>query len=186
MSKHIIAFVGMPGSGKSEAAVYLQKKGIPFVRFGDLTDEIVAEYGLPLNPENEKKVREELRVKYGMDVYAVKAAPQIRLLIKTHPVIALDGLYSWEEYVFLKKHFAQLSVIHIYAEPEVRYKRLTGRAIRPLSSDEARTRDEAELDKLNKGGPIAIADFLIENNGDDILHLHKQIDIIFHRLQIKL
>jgi dephospho-CoA kinase len=36
--KIILAFVGMPGAGKTEASAYLKKKGIPILRFGDLTD----------------------------------------------------------------------------------------------------------------------------------------------------
>src|SRR5664279_3573397 len=137
----IIAFVGMPGSGKSTAAVFLQKKGIPFVRLGDLTDETVKQMGLPLNPENEKIVREKIRNEQGLAFYALNAEPKIRSLLASHAVIVLDGLYSWEEYVFLKKHFSQLTLIHIYAEPQVRYKRLSERTVRPLSYEQARTRD---------------------------------------------
>lgn len=178
----IIAFVGMPGSGKSEAASFLQKKGIPFVRLGDLTDETVKKMSLPLNPESEKLVREKLRKEHGMAVYALKAETKIRTLLASHSVISLDGLYSWEEYVFLKKHFAQLTVIHVYAEPEVRYKRLADRVVRPVSSEQARARDLSELEKLNKGGPIAIADYMIENNGDNIEHLQSQIETLMKRL----
>jgi dephospho-CoA kinase len=180
----IIAFVGMPGSGKSTASAYLQQKGLPFIRFGDLTDETVKLLGLPLNPENEKLAREKLRIEQGMAVYAIQAESKIRSLLANHPVIILDGLYSWEEYVFLKKRFSQLTVIHIYAEPEVRYKRLASRKVRPLSFEQARVRDLSELEKLNKGGPIAIADYLIENNNDDIMHLHGQIDALMRRLEL--
>jgi len=180
----MLAFVGMPGSGKSTASAFLQKKGIPFVRLGDLTDETVKQMGLPLNPENEKLAREKLRAEHGMAVYALKAEPKIRSLLESHSVIALDGLYSWEEYVFLKKLFAQLTVIHIYAEPEVRYKRLAGRAVRPVSPEQARSRDLSELEKLNKGGPIAIADYMIENNSDEIGHLQSQIELLMIRLKL--
>jgi hypothetical protein len=43
---------------------------------------------------------------------------------------------------------------------------LQNRVVRPLEPDEARKRDFAELEKLNKGGPIAIADRLILNEGN--------------------
>jgi dephospho-CoA kinase len=183
--KVIIAIVGMPGAGKSEAASYLQKKGIPFIRFGQLTDETVKEMGLPLTPQNERLAREKLRNELGMAAYAIKAKPKIESLLETTNVIALDGLYSWEEYVLLKEEFPQLILIHVYAEPKVRYERLSKRKIRPLTPEEARVRDVAELEKLNKGGPIAIADYMIENDTGDMVQLYTHIDELLHRLEIK-
>lgn len=183
--KLILAFVGMPGAGKSEAAAYLDKKGIPFVRFGDLTDEGVREMGLSLKPENEKIFREKIRRELGMGAYAIKAKPKIDNLLKKYDVIILDGLYSWEEYTYLKKEFLNLILINVYAEPRVRYKRLSERPIRPVPLADGRNRDIAELEKLNKGGPIAIADYLIENNSDHTDDLYKKLDNFFNRLRIK-
>jgi dephospho-CoA kinase len=184
--KNILAFVGMPGAGKTEASAYLGKKGIPTVRFGELTDEGLRQMGLPLNRENEKNFREKMRKDFGMGAYAIKAKPKIDELIKNNNVIILDGLYSWEEYIYLKKEFDNLILINIYAEPAIRYQRLSKRPIRPLLISDAKSRDSAELEKLNKGGPIAIADFLIENNSDDTNDLYKKIDNLFSRLGIKI
>lgn len=183
--KLILAFVGMPGAGKTEASAYLDKKGIPFVRFGDLTDEGIREMGLPLKLENEKIFREKIRRELGMGAYAIKAKPKIDKLLEDHDVIILDGLYSWEEYTYLKKEFINLVLINVYAGPTVRYKRLSERPVRPVPVVDARNRDIAELEKLNKGGPIAIADYLIENNNDDISDLYKKLDSLLIRLGIK-
>ena len=79
-------------------------------------------------------------------------------------MIVLDGLYSWEEYVLLKTyHKENIFVAAVYASPETRYRRLAARAVRPLTSDEAVTRDKSEIENINKGGPIAMADFTIVN-----------------------
>jgi dephospho-CoA kinase len=182
----IIAIVGMPGAGKSEAAAYLQKHGIPFLRFGQLTDETVQEMGLPLTPQNERTAREKLRKEFGMAAYAIKAEPKIEKMLQESHVIALDGLYSWEEYVYLKEKFPQLTLIQIYAEPQVRYKRLSERKIRPVMGEDARIRDIAELEKLNKGGPIAIADHLIENDSGDITLLQQKLNELLKRLNIQI
>ncbi|MFC1942626.1 dephospho-CoA kinase, partial [Chloroflexota bacterium] len=40
---------------------------------------------------------------------------------------------------------------------------LTSRSIRGRTADEAASRDRAEIENLNKGGPIAMADFTILN-----------------------
>jgi dephospho-CoA kinase len=161
--KHIIALVGMPGAGKSEAAAYLKTKDIPFIRFGNITEVSLKEKGLPITPENERRIREELRNDLGMAAYAIKAKPLIDELTESHQIIGLDGLYSWEEYKYLLQYFPQLLLVHIAAGAKIRYVRLSRRAIRPLTSEQARERDIAELEKLNKGGPIAIADYLIKN-----------------------
>lgn len=182
--KTVLAFVGMPGAGKSEAVKYLEKKGISFVRFGELTDDGVKALGLELTPENERNFREKIRKELGMEAYAIKAKPKIEELLRNNNVIAIDGLYSWEEYVFLKKEFPNLLLIHIYAEPVKRYKRLSSRRVRPVPLEKAYLRDFTEIDKLNKGGPIAIADHLIVNNSDNINFLYQKIEELLLRLKI--
>lgn len=181
--KKIIAFVGMPGAGKTEATAYLDRKGIPFVRFGEITDEGLRALGLPLAPENEKMFREKLRDELGMGAYAIKAKPKIDALLVETSVMAIDGLYSWAEYVYLKNEFPKLILIHIYAEPQKRYERLANREVRPIPIEKSRQRDIAEIEKLDKGGPIAIADHIIENDGD-IDAMYKKIDMLLSRLGI--
>lgn len=182
--KILLALVGMPGGGKTEATLYLSKKGIPFVRFGDVTDETLKSLGQSLTQENEKKFRESLRAELGMAAYAIKMKPKIDDLLKSNDVLIIDGLYSWEEYVFLKKEFSNLILINIFVEPSIRYNRLSKRPIRPLTFDEARKRDIAEIEGLNKGGPIAIADYLIENNDNDLPSFYQKIDSLFERIGV--
>lgn len=181
----VLAFVGMPGSGKTEASAYLQNYNIPFVRFGALTEEYLKEKNLLLTPENERIAREEIRKFFGMGAYAKKAIPSIEELLKKNSVIAIDGLYSWEEYVLLKEKFSNIVVIYIFAEPKKRYKRLSERKIRPVPLGESYARDVSEIENLNKGGPIAIADFLIDNTTDNKEKLYSNIDSILAHLGIK-
>lgn len=184
-SKLILAFVGMPGAGKSEATKYLEEKGIPFIRFGKITDEGVKSLGLPLTTDNERNFREKIRKELGMAAYAIKAKPLIDKLLSSNNFIAIDGLYSWEEYLYLKKEFPNLILIHVYAEPSKRYKRLSERSIRPVPLEKCYERDVLEIENLDKGGPIAIADYLIENNTDSIKDLDRKIDKFLQKLGIK-
>lgn len=163
----LIALVGMPGAGKSVAGDFFRAKGIPILRFGDQTDISLKEFGLERNEKNEKYVREKLRKELGMAAYAVKMEPRIREAEKKSRIIVLDGLRSWEEYVVLKEKFPQLQLLCIYAQPRLRYKRLSIRPIRPIPMKESRGRDVSELVGLNMGGPIAIADYLIQNDGNE-------------------
>jgi dephospho-CoA kinase len=163
----LVAIVGMPGSGKSVAADFFRSKGIPVLRFGDQTEIGLKELGLPVNEKNEREYRENIRKELGMAAMAIKIEPRIIAASKDHSVIALDGLYSWEEYVYLKKKFPELIILGIFASSSTRYRRLQHRAVRPLTEQEAKSRDISEIENLNKGGPIAMADYLIKNEGNE-------------------
>ena len=165
----------MAGAGKSEACRYLAAKGFPVLRFGDETDRGLRLQGLSLKEENERKYRENLRQELGMAAYAIKIEPRINEALKNQQSIILDGLYSWEEYVYLQPKFPGLKLIVIYARPQVRYRRLAVRAVRQLTPRQARARDIAEIEVSHKAGPIAIADYLVDNNGS-LDQLHYQLD----------
>jgi len=162
----IVAVVGLAGSGKSELAGMFGSRGWTRIRFGDITEKEVLARGLPLNEANERAVREELRRKHGMQAYALLNLPLIRRGLESGPVIC-DGMYSWEEYLLLRKTFgAGFTVVCVQASPRVRYGRLALRPHRPLTAVEAESRDHAEIENLHKAGPIAMADFTILNEGD--------------------
>ena len=159
----VVSIVGMAGSGKSEVARVFEESGFISIRFGDVTDEAVKKRGLPLNEENERHVRELLRQEHGMPAYAKLNLPRIDEARKKSDVV-IDGLYSWEEYTFLKNYYGEdFSVVAVWASPGTRYARLSNRTKRPLTPEEAASRDKAEIENTNKGGPIAMADFTIIN-----------------------
>ncbi len=159
----VIAIVGMAGSGKSEVSRILEENGFTRIRFGDVTDEEVARRGLELNEENERHIRELLRKQQGMAVYARLNLPKIDSALKNSGVV-IDGLYSWEEYTFLKEHYGEnLHIVAVWASPKTRHARLVTRSNRRLTMEEAISRDKEEVEKINKGGPIAMADFTIIN-----------------------
>ena len=166
MSKgKIVAVVGMCGSGKSVATEVFTDAGWEKVYFGGITMEELENRGLEKNEKNEKMVREELRAQYGLAAYAVKLLPRIQRLAEQGNVV-LDGLYSWSEYTYLKEHLGDaLRVLAIVTDRGLRYSRLATRTIRPLTEQEATSRDHSEIEKLEKGGPISIADRFVTNNG---------------------
>ena len=162
----IYALVGMCGAGKSVAAAWFEKQGVPGVYFGRLTLAELSRRGLAPTPENERSLREELRRVHGMAAFATLSIPRLRELTASHPGVYIDGLYSWEEYTTLRKEFGPgLTLLHIWTDKALRYERLARRAERPLSPAEAASRDLNEIEKLAKGGPIAYADLTLVNHG---------------------
>jgi len=182
MNSHIIiAIVGLTGSGKTEAARYFELSGFSKIRFGDITDEYLQQNNLEKNEENEKRAREFLRKKYGMSAYAKLNESKIHELMKINNVV-IDGLYSWEEFTYLKSIFQEkITLLAIYAPPALRHIRLNTRHLRPLTKDEAISRDYAEIEHLNKAGPIAFADFTVINT-TTLIDLKQNIDQLIRYL----
>jgi len=159
----VVSIVGMAGSGKSEVARVFEAAGYARVRFGDITDEEVKRRELDLNEKNERLVRQQLRTEHGMAAYAKLSLPKIDRLLESGNAV-VDGLYSWEEYTLMKNRYGErFAVVAVWASPETRHQRLAKRPIRPLTREESASRDIAEIQALNKGGPIAMADFTIIN-----------------------
>lgn len=172
MNKTLLAIVGLPGSGKTEATEYILKKtGWPKVYFGDVTFAEMKKRGLSVSEENERTVREEIRKEYGMGAYALLSLPKIKELFASSSVV-LESLYSWEEYLAIKNEFGdEFKVLAIYASPAARCARMKKRKIRPLTDAEFLSRDYSQIENLHQAGPIARADVTVINEGNlDDLH----------------
>lgn len=167
MEQKIITFVGMPGAGKSTLVDYLEQKNIPNVYFGGITLDEIKNRGLEINAENEKIVREDLRAKEGKGVYAKRIIAKIEALGKEgYKTVVADGLYSWTEYKIFKEHFGDNALIIAIAAPrKLRHERLAKRPVRPLTEEEVTKREYAEIENIEKGGPIANADYTLINEG---------------------
>jgi len=162
--KSIIALVGLPGAGKSEAAAYLKNKGLPLISFGRIINEALDKQGLPQIEANHKKMREGLRKKYGLDAFAKLNEKKIAQALEKNPIVVIDGLRSWEEYLYLKKAFkgVKIYLVALYANKELRYQRTRRRKKRTKLY--GKERDVNELIGTNMGPTIAFADYLIKNN----------------------
>ena len=128
---------------------------------------------MDVNEASEKFVREDIRAKEGKGAYAVRIIKQIEEFFeKGHKYVVVDGLYSWTEYKIFKESFGGRAVIiAVVSSREQRHKRLTSRKVRPLNKHEADARDFAEIEHLEKRGPIANADYFLANDNsvDELL-----------------
>jgi dephospho-CoA kinase len=166
MTKKIIATVGMCGSGKSVAGERLERLGFAKVYFGGLTIDEVKRRGLEVNEKNERVVREELRHEHGMGAFALLSLPKIEALLAEGKRVLIDGLYSFSEYKILKEKYGNsLLVVAVFTPRALRYERLGRREERPLTLKEAVSRDYSEIENIEKGGPIALADYTLVNDG---------------------
>lgn len=179
----IVALVGLTGSGKSAAVEYLTEKGYPKVYFGGVIYAAMEKAGIPIGEENEKTFRVEIREKEGDDFVVREIIKQIHDLINAgQKRIIADGIYSWDEYKIMKKEFhSNLQVIAIITPKHLRYHRLETRAERPQTEAISIERDHTEIETIDKGGPIAMADYFVINDGDKE-KLHQNIDAIISEI----
>jgi len=162
-SMKVVSVVGMAGAGKSEVSRVFEESGFIRIRFGDVTDEEMRQRGLKPSEENERFIRELLRQEHGLSAYAKLNLPRIEQVLESSDVV-IDGLYSWEEYTYLKECYGEdLYLVAVWSSPKTRYARLSSRSSRRLALEEAISRDRAEIENIAKGGPIAMADFTIIN-----------------------
>ena len=162
-----LALVGMPGAGKTLCAQHLKDSGFFTLRFGRVVVDEVQRRGWTVNAENERIVREELRAQHGMSAMALLSLPKLKEALAHHQHIVIDGLYSFSEYKFLRQHLGVPVILLAIAAPRhLRYQRLAARPIRPLTPAEASQRDMLEIERLEKGGPIAIADYTLLNDAE--------------------
>lgn len=177
----IVAIVGMCGTGKSVASEYLVNHGYQKVYFGGITYDKLKEEGIERTPESEKKMRQDLRAQYGMGCYALLSLPKIKDFYQEGNVV-IDDLYSWSEYELLQKEFGDnIILLGIVTDKKLRYSRVAVRPGRSYNSEEVKDRDLSELANLEKGDPIAYADYYILNNGS-IEEYQKRLDEILKQL----
>ena len=165
----ILAVVGMSGSGKSVIVDHLTEKGYPKVYFGGMIYKEMEKRGIERTEdgESEKEFREMIRKTEGKDWVVRQVIAETKDLIAAgQKRIILDGVYSWTEYKTLKHEFpGQVIFLAVVVDKALRYDRVSKRPGRSFDGNAIRERDRSEIENLEKGGPIAAADYYILNNG---------------------
>ncbi len=179
--KKIVAIVGLPGAGKTDSANFFKEKGFPVIHLGPVVNREVEKKNLATNEATHRKVREELRKKFGMEAIVVLNKEIIEKELQSNQMVFLDGLRSWEEYLYLRKNFPKEKVVTIciYADKDIRFKRLENRKGRKKLYGEDRDMDE--LIRINMAPTIAYADFMIKNNYY-LEDLHDKLEEVFRSI----
>ena len=184
MGNKIIAIVGMCGSGKSEVVKVFGEHGFLNVYFGEATFDEMKRQNLEITPENEKKIREQLRAGGDRAIYAKLSLDKIKEARKKGDV-TIESMYSWAEYEFIKQEFgADFEAVAVVTDKDLRYERLTKREFRPLTLEQARERDRSEIANIDKAEPIAVADYYILNNGTQNA-LIKNTEQVIEKIRLK-
>ena len=165
----IVIVTGMPGSGKSKIVKEFERRGFPSVSMGDLVREETVKRGLELTKENVAKVSIRLRQELGQNAVAKLAVERVRELLKSSPLVVIDGVRSLDEVGTFRGAFPgeEIVIIAVHTSPHSRFERLKarGRHDDPKTWEEFEERDWKEL-KFGIGNVIAMADYMIVNDCD--------------------
>jgi dephospho-CoA kinase len=160
-----IVITGMPGSGKSQASRIAEEMGIQVFRMGDLVREEVLSLPMRINGDVIGKVANDMREKYGKDIWARKILKKIEKGKEKEEKIVIDGVRNIEEIKAFKEKM-DVIIVTIHASPSTRYERLIERKRMddPTVMKKFIQRDERDLG-WGIGEVIAMADLMIINEG---------------------
>ncbi len=169
----VLAFVGAPAAGKTEAASVAVEMGIPVITMGDVIRAELRRRGLPLSDENAGRIANDLRAREGMDAIAKRCIPIIKSIKDVEEkkakkrVIVVDGIRGIAEVETFKKEFGtDFVLVRIDAPLILRYERIKtrGRGDDLLSIEGFEKREEREV-RWGTGEAMKKADKVVKNEG---------------------
>jgi len=165
-SMTVVAIVGLPGSGKTEAADVAEEMGLRRFSMGDAIRREVRRRGLSITDRNIAAVSTDLREKQGADAVARLCLDEFNIMGTDN--VFIDGVRSWEEVQLFESELgSDFVVVHVVADFEIRLERIVsrGRSEDIESRDGLASRDRREL---NWGLEEAFerADITVQNEDD--------------------
>lgn len=169
----VLGIVGLPGSGKSEAAAVAREEGVPVVTMGDVIRAACRERGLdPASHHGE--VAQALREKGGPGAIAERSLPTIEGARENAGTVVVEGIRSDVEVERFEDAFGDdFTLVSVEAPFEVREERIDARGRDDTGAESLRERDERELG-FGMGAAMDRADVVVENAGS-LASFHEEI-----------
>lgn len=160
----VIGTVGLPGSGKGEAASVAREMGVPVVTMGDVIRSECRERGLE-PAEHHGEIATALREEEGPAAIAERSLPLIEVELESSEVVLVDGLRSEHELDRFRERFGEEFVlVSVEAPFDLRAERLSDRDRDDSDVDREalRQREERELG-FGMGEVMDRADVVVDN-----------------------
>lgn len=173
----VIGTVGLPGSGKSEAAAVARDLGVPVVTMGDVIRQECRDRGLdPATHHGE--IARALREENGPGAIAERSLPIIEDALDDNERVLVDGIRSDVEVEAFESAFGDdFTLVSIEAPFETRAERLELRGRDAKAAEGGETL--AERDERERGfgmdNAMEQADIVLENAGS-LESFHEQIE----------
>jgi dephospho-CoA kinase len=160
----VIGIVGLPGSGKSEAAAVAREEDIPVITMGDVIRAACRERGLdPATHHGE--VAGALREENGPGAVADRSLPMIEDALADAATVVVEGIRSDVEVETFEDAFGEaFTLVSIEAPFEIRAERIDARGRDDPGAESLRERDERERG-FGMDAAMDRADVTVENTG---------------------
>ena len=169
----VIGIVGLPGSGKSEAATVARELDIPVVTMGDVIRHACRDRGLDPE-EHHGEVAQALRAENGPGAIAEASLPLIEDALAESETVVVDGIRSDVEVDRFEDAFGEdFTLVSIEAPFDLRAERVASRGRDDPAAESLEERDDRELG-FGMGKAMAEADVVIEN-ADSLEAFHDRI-----------
>ncbi|MDH5018689.1 AAA family ATPase [Halobacterium rubrum] len=161
----VIGTVGMPGSGKSEAATVAEEAGVPVLIMGDVIRQECRDRGLD-PAQHHGRIAQALREENGPGAIAQRSLPIIEDHLADSDTVLVDGIRSDVEVETFREAFGEdFTLVHVYAPRELRKERIESRN-RPGDTDGESLEAREEREKgFGMEDAIELADVRIKNAG---------------------
>ena len=169
----VIGTVGLPGSGKGEAAAVARDLDIPVVTMGDVIRQECRDRGLDPT-QHHGEIAQRLREEDGPAAVAQRSLPMLESELDHADTVLVDGLRSDVELDAFRERFGdEFVLVSIEAPFETRQARLDDRGRDDPDTESLEERDERELG-FGMGEAMDRADVTIENT-DSLDRFREQI-----------
>ncbi len=170
----IICITGMPGSGKTEVAGILKKRGFLIFEMSGVVKRLMAKEGIAIDNVSIRRFSADLRKRHGKDFVARETIKEISKMRRKKLVIV--GSRSTYEISLFRKRMPGIFVLDISAPSAVRFNRMVkrGRDDDPkvMKDFEYREHVEAGYGIISAGKD---ADYILANTGTTS-DLRKNVD----------
>ncbi|WP_123539042.1 AAA family ATPase [Halosimplex salinum] len=162
----VIGIVGLPGSGKSEAAAVARELGVPVVTMGDVIRQACRDRGFDPATHHGEMAR-TLREENGPGAIAEASLPMIEDHLSDADTVVVDGIRSDVEVDrFVDAFGDEFTLVEVHAPRALRAERLDLRG-RDATAEEGGEsldeRDEREL-SFGMGEAMEMADVTVAND----------------------
>ncbi len=180
-NKIILGFTGFIASGKGTAAEYLAEKyNAPSYRFSTMLRDILNRIYVESSRDNLIKTSEFIRETFGEDTMAITLGKDVEK--DQSDIIVVDGIRRMADIEYLKKMDGFI-LIHIDANPKIRYERLIKRS--ENTDDQTKTYEEflKDHERSTEISIREVAEHAMEkiDNSGTFEELNKQIDNIIQK-----
>lgn len=176
----IYGVTGMPLSGKTTVAEFMEEEGFTVLDMGDIVRIEMEKRGI--EPEKTGQFVNSKRDEHGMDAIAQLSIPYLEEVIDEREKIVITGMRSWDEKErFEKETGEEIEVVAVWASRETRKKR---REERKREEDvKGQSFHERDLREIENGIAklMALSDHMIKNDQKSMEELGNEVRKIVSR-----